>query len=235
MIGYCFTLPRPLFNPACCHSLPERWSEMAVLAGRSQRSVANQLLNQVPWNAVLLKQRHSTVTKCMRRPDRDFELLAERLENLAIHVSVYQRRSILRFEDPPTLSIAKVVLDHLHHFWVHVDFSEACLGLRGHFLMHESAPTNSNDRLLEIDILDVQAGRFTKSHSSRKLEREEDLVLAFSNIDDHVHFLWCEESLFFLGDRWQLDPDICERLSHDQAENLPHVVHGLRCQCSLFL
>jgi hypothetical protein len=68
---------------------------MAVLAGSSQRSVANPLLNQVLWNAVLLKQRHSTVTKRMRRPDRDFELLTERLKNVAIHVSVHQRRSIL--------------------------------------------------------------------------------------------------------------------------------------------
>jgi hypothetical protein len=65
-----FTLPPPLFNPACCHFLPERWSEMAVLACSSQRSVANPLLNQIPWDAVLLKQRHPTVTKRVRRPDR---------------------------------------------------------------------------------------------------------------------------------------------------------------------
>jgi hypothetical protein len=42
---------------------------MAVLAYSSQRSVANPLLNQIPWNAVLLKQRHPTVTKRARRLD----------------------------------------------------------------------------------------------------------------------------------------------------------------------
>ena len=88
MIGFISPSLVLYFNPACCHFLPDCWREMAVLASSSQRNVANPLLNQVPWNAVLLKQRHSTVTKCMRRPDRDFELLAERLKNVAIHVPV---------------------------------------------------------------------------------------------------------------------------------------------------
>jgi hypothetical protein len=130
---------------------------MAAPARSSQRGVANPLLNQVPWNAVLLKQRHSTATKRMRCPNRYFEPPAERLKNVAIHISIHQRRSILRFEDPTTLPIARIFLDHLHHFRIYVDFPEACLRFRGHFLVRESGPSNTNNRVLEIEIINVRA------------------------------------------------------------------------------
>jgi len=57
------------------------------------------------------------------------------------------------------LTIAKVFFDHRHDGWIHIDLSVAGLALRGHFLRSESAPTNTNHRLFEVEIFDMKTSQ----------------------------------------------------------------------------
>src|SRR5271156_6581689 len=108
----------------------------------------------------------------MSRSDRDSELLAEWLQNKAIHIPIDQWRSVAALEDSTRCSIAKIRLNDRHCAGVYVHFSMASFTLRGHFLVNESGPSDVNNQLREVLILNVKTSHFSESHAGCKLQCE---------------------------------------------------------------
>ena len=110
----------------------------------------NPTLNQVTRNKILLKNGDSPVPERMSRSDWDSDLLAEWLQNKAIHIPIEQWRSVAALEDSTRCSIAKVRFNDRHCAGVHVHFSMTSFTLRGHFLVNVSGPSDVNDQLREV-------------------------------------------------------------------------------------
>src|SRR5271170_4594908 len=151
---------------------PELPSEMTVFARCLERRMPNPTLDQITWNAILLENGDSPVSECMSRSDRDSDLLAERLENIAIHIPVDQRSSVVALEDSTRCTIAQVRLNDRHRVRVNIYLAVAGFTLRGHFLVHESGPSDVNDQLREVQILDVKTSNLSESHPCCELQCE---------------------------------------------------------------
>jgi hypothetical protein len=65
-------------------------AEVTVLARRFERGMPNPTLNQIIGNTTLLKDGNSSVPERMSCSDRDSGLLAERLQNIAIHIRAFR-------------------------------------------------------------------------------------------------------------------------------------------------
>jgi hypothetical protein len=132
----------------------------------------NPTLDQVTGNTTLLENGDSPVPERMSRSDRDSDLLAEWLQNKAIHIPIDQWRSVAALEHSTRFPIAKIFLNDRHRAGVYVHFAIAGFTLRAHFLMNESGPSDVNDQLREVQILNVKTSYFSKSHAGCKLQCE---------------------------------------------------------------
>ena len=132
----------------------------------------NPTLDQITRNTILLENGDSSVPERMSGSDRDSDLLAQWLQNKAIHIPVEQWGSVAALEDSPRCSIAKIRLNDCHRAGVYVDFPMASFTLRAHFLVNESGPSDVNDQLREVQILNVKASHLSESHACCKLQCE---------------------------------------------------------------
>ena len=76
--------------------------------------MADPFLNKVARDSVLLQDRDSAVTKCVRRGGFNPEFLQQWFQHISIDVSAHQRGSFLRIEDSSSRPIANVFLDDFH-------------------------------------------------------------------------------------------------------------------------
>ena len=129
-------------------------------------------LDQITGNIILLKNGNSSVAERMSRSDWDSDLLAEWLQNIAIHIPIDEWSSVAALEDATRFTIAKVLLSDRHCVGVYVHFSMASFTLRAHFLVNESGPPDVNDQLREVEILNVKTSHLSKSHARCKLQCE---------------------------------------------------------------
>src|ERR1700731_3043708 len=105
----------------------------------------NPTLDQITGNITLLKNGNSSVSKRMSRSFGNSDLLAEWLQNIAIHIPIDQWSSVATFEDSTRCTFAKIFLNDRHRAGVYVHFSMASFTLRGHFLVNKSGPSDVND------------------------------------------------------------------------------------------
>ena len=132
----------------------------------------NPTLDQITGNITLLKNGNSSVSKRMSRSFGNSDLLAERLQNIAIHIPIDQWSSVAALEDSTRYSIAKMRLNDHHCAGVYVHFSMARFTLRGHFLVNESGPSDLNDQFREVEILNVKTSNLSESHPCCELQCE---------------------------------------------------------------
>jgi len=132
----------------------------------------NPTLDQITGNITLLKYGNSSVSECMSRSFRNSDLLAEWLQNIAIHIPIDQWSSVAALEDSTRRTIAKVRLNDRHRAGVYVHFSVASFALRRHFLVFECGPSDVNDELREVQILNVKTSDLSESHACCKLQCE---------------------------------------------------------------
>src|SRR5271156_5138655 len=132
----------------------------------------NPTLDQITRNKILLKNGDSPVPERMSRSDRDSDLLAEWFQNKAIHIPIDQWFSVAALEDSTRFTIAKIFLNDRHCAGVYVHFAIAGFTLRAHFLVNESGPSDVNDQLREVQILNVKTSHFSESHAGCKLRCE---------------------------------------------------------------
>src|ERR1700678_2836984 len=171
-VGTIWDHDRSHLSQLCSDLLPEFPREVTVFARCLERRMPNPTLDQVTGNTTLLENGDSPVPERMSRSDRDSDLLAEWLQNKAIHIPIDQWRSVAALEDSTRFTIAEIFLNDLHRAGVYVDFPVASFSLRGHFLMNESGPSDVNDQLREVQILNVKASYFSKSHACCKSQCE---------------------------------------------------------------
>ena len=76
--------------------------------------MADPFFYQVARDSVLLQDRDSAMTKCVRRGVFNPEFLQQWFQDIAIDVSAHQRSSFLRIEDSSSRPIANVFFDDLH-------------------------------------------------------------------------------------------------------------------------
>ena len=134
--------------------------------------MTNPAFNQITRNAILLQDGDSSMPEGVCRALRYSDLFAQRLQNIAIHIPADQWSSVATLEDSSTCTIAQIILNDRHCIGVYVHFSVAGFTLGSHFLMHESAPSDINHQLLEVQILNVKTSHLSESHSCSKLECE---------------------------------------------------------------
>src|ERR1700722_13088219 len=132
----------------------------------------NPTLNQVTGNITLLKNGNSSVTERMSRSIRNSDLLAEWLQNIAIHIPIDEGSFVAALEDSTRCTFAKIFLNDRHRAGVYVLFSMTGFTLRRHFLVFESGPSDVNDQLREVEILNVKTSHFSESHACCKLQCE---------------------------------------------------------------
>jgi len=188
----------------------------------------NPTLDQITRNPILLENGNSPVAERMGRSDWDSDLLAEWLQNKAIHIPIDQRRSVAALEDATRCTIAKIRLNDRHCVRVYVHFSMAGFTLRGHFLMNESGPSDVNDQLREVQILDVKTSYLSESHARCRLQCEKSFVLALGRFDQLLHLLGCEVALLCFRNFRQTNRPITCRFPDDKFQDLPHVADRLR-------
>jgi hypothetical protein len=81
----------------------------------------NPTLDQITRNAVLLENEDSSVPESMSCPDRNSNLLAEWLQNIAIHIPIDQWSSVSALEDSARYTIANIRFSN---------FTAACSSLK---------------------------------------------------------------------------------------------------------
>jgi|HubBroStandDraft_4_1064222.scaffolds.fasta_scaffold34740_3 hypothetical protein len=106
----------------------------------------NPTLNQIIRDTILLENGNFSVSARMSRADRNSNLCAEWLQDIAIHIPIDQWSSVSALEDSTRCAIANVRLNDRHCVGVYVHFSMARFTLRGHFLVNESGPSDVNVR-----------------------------------------------------------------------------------------
>src|ERR1700719_825275 len=99
-------------------------------------------------------------------------LPAKWLQNKAIHFPIDRWSSVAALEDSTRCSIAKIRLNDRHCAGIYVHFSMARFSLRGHFLVNECGPSDVNDELREVQILNVKTSDLSESHACCKLQCE---------------------------------------------------------------
>src|SRR5271168_5192248 len=171
-VGTTWDHDRSHLSQFCSDLLPEFPREVTVLARCLDRGMPNPTLDQITRNEILLEHGDSPVPERMSRSDWDSELLAEWLQNKAIHIPIDQRRSVAALEHSTRFTIAKMFLDERHRAGVYVHFAIPGFTLRAHFLVNESGPSDVNDQLREVQILNVKTSHFSESHAGCKLRCE---------------------------------------------------------------
>src|SRR5277367_4873063 len=134
-VGTTWDHDRPHLSQFCSDLLPEFPREVTVLARRFERRMPNPTLDQVTGNTTLLENGDSPVPERMSRSDWDSDLLAEWLQNKAIHIPIDQWGSVAALEHSTRFTIAEIFLDDRHRAGVYVDFAIAGITLRAHFLV----------------------------------------------------------------------------------------------------
>lgn len=103
----------------------------------------NPTFDQITRNKILLENGDSPVPERMSRSDRDSDLLAEWLQNKAIHIPIDPWSSVAALEDSTRFPIAKIFLNDRHRAGVYVPSAIAGFTLPAHFLVNESGPSDS--------------------------------------------------------------------------------------------